>query len=153
MNICLPRNAEEQRYMVGRILRGIGGEEYNNGGHAAFSALFLDDINAPIAGVIFYGKSEHNVFVTLKIYQPGKITRQKINQTMSYAFESPLTVYRITALVSSTNRRIITLLEKLGWHKEGECIGFNGSEDDVTYIYRYTQKDWYGSKFYERDES
>jgi len=153
VNVCIPHSAEERRFMVSKILEGIDGETRGNGGNAAFSALFLDDINVPIGGIIFYGKSEHNVFITLKIYQTGKVTKKKIYQTLSFAFEAPLHVYRITALVSSTNRRSIVMAKKFGWHKEGECIGFNGSEDDVTHIYRYTQKDWYGSKFYERIES
>ena len=91
--------------------------------------------------------------MTLNVYQPGKCTKEKVCQVFTFAFEGPIYAYRITALVLSTNQRSQMLAEKLGFHKEGECIGFEGTEEDVTFVYRYTQKDWYGSKFYEQYES
>jgi RimJ/RimL family protein N-acetyltransferase len=133
--------------MATRILNGVDGSEEIQGA-ANFTAFILDKQEQPVAGLLYYGLSKYNLFVSLVVYQPEKATREKVNQIFKFAFEYPFQVYRITALVSSTNRRSQILMKKAGFHKEGECIGFNGSEDDVTYIYRYTQKDWYGSKFY-----
>ena len=150
MNLCLPRSADENQNMAKKILEGVDGITVENAHNASYCAFFLDKEGAPVGGVLFYGYSEHNVFITLKVYNPAKVTRDKIDQGFALAFEAPLNVYRITALVPATNRRSHALVKRLGFHKEGECIGFDGSEDDVTYIYRYTQKDWYGSKFYGR---
>lgn len=151
MNICVPHSAEENRLMAEKILNDIEGPE-ETPGVANFTAFILDKSGQPVGGLLFYGHSKHNVFLTLRIYQPEKVTRQKISQAFTFAFEHPFQVFRITALVSSTNRRSQVLAEKIGFHKEGECIGFNGTEDDVTIVYRYTQKDWYGSKFYGKSQ-
>lgn len=139
--------------MARKILESIPGETVDNTERATLCALFLDRNNKPICGVMYYGYSEHNVFMTLAIYEKQGITRQKFHEGFKLAFESPLNVYRITALVSSTNRLSQRLCERVGFHKEGECVGLRGTEEDVTYIYRYTQKDWYGSKFYGINES
>ena len=147
MNICVPRSPQENQQMAEKILNDIEGPE-EIPGVANFTAFILDRTEQPVAGLLYYGHSKHNLFLSMVIYQPGKVTKEKANEVFKFAFEYPFTVYRITALVSSTNRRSQVLMKKVGFHKEGECIGFNGSEDDVTFVYRYTQKDWYGSKFY-----
>ena len=133
--------------MAKKILNDIEGPE-EMPGVANFTAFILDKQEHPVAGLLYYGLSKHNLFLSIIIYQPSKVTKQKISEVFKFAFEYPFQVYRITALVSSTNRRSQALMKKTGFHKEGECIGFNGTEDDVTFVYRYTQKDWYGSKFY-----
>jgi RimJ/RimL family protein N-acetyltransferase len=137
--------------MAEKILNDVEGPE-ETPGVANFTAFILDKSEEPVAGLLFYGFSKYNIFLTIIIYQPKKVTREKINQVFSFAFEYPFQIYRITALVSSTNRRSQVLMKKTGFHKEGECIGFNGTEDDVTIVYRYTQKDWYGSKFYGKSQ-
>jgi len=147
VNICVPRNAEENQQMAAKILNDIESPE-EVPGVANFTAFILDNNEQPVGGLLYYGHSKHNLFISCVVYQPGKVTKDKIHETFKFAFEYPFTVYRITALVSSTNRRSQVLMKKVGFHKEGECIGFNGTEDDVTFVYRYTQKDWYGSKFY-----
>lgn len=151
MNICLPRSAEENQLMAKEILAGVEGETGEGAHDAAYSVFMLDELNYPVLGILYYMKSTNNVFITLRVYQKGKCTRQKAHQLFSFAFEAPLDVYRVTALVSSTNRQSQKLVERFGFHKEGECIGFDGTEEDVTYVYRYTQRDWYGSRFYGKE--
>jgi hypothetical protein len=144
---------QENQAMAQKILAHIPGEEVDNTERATLCAYFLDEVNQPIGAVMYYGYSKHNVFVTLAIFNRKLLTKQKFHRGLSLAFESPLNVYRITALVAKENKLSQKLVERLGFHKEGESIGLRGTEDDVTYIYRYTQKDWYGSKFYGINES
>jgi len=153
VNICLPRSAEENNLMAQRILKSIPGETVNNNERAALCALFLNDESEPVGAVMYYGLSEHNVFITIVIYDRRFATKEKFHETFSLAFEDPLNVYRITALVAEENKASQRLCERIGFHKEGTSIGLRGTEEDVTHIYRYTQRDWYGSKFYGSDES
>lgn len=149
--MCFPHDAEENLQMAQEILSGIDGETGEGSHNNACSIFILDSQGFPVAGLLYYNKTEYNIFLTTRIYQPTKVTKEKLHQTFAFAFEDPINVYRITALVSSTNQRSQMFVEKLGFHKEGECIGFDGTEEDVTFVYRYTQKDWYGSKFYGKE--
>jgi len=121
-------------------------DDFNN--PLAVAVMHPDKPGKIIAGAIYSSYGNGNVFFSGAIDPEGigKMTRGDFAGIVGAPFAPPLNCRRITALVSESNKRSQSLVERLGFLHEGNLREYL-KEGEVTRIYGMTREDFLGGKY------
>lgn len=119
----------------------------------AYTVAVVSEEREILAGAIFSSHSNTNVFLSGAISKNGvkTVTREKLSEMLSVAFNPPMSCIRITALVSPTNKRSQKFVEGLGFIHEGTFRDYL-AEDTETLIYGLTRSDFEGGDYGRRQQ-
>lgn len=100
------------------------------------------------AGMIYSTYTENNVFISGAIAPDavGRVTAGDLSKALSVAFDPPLDVLRITALVLDTNKRSAIFMKKLGFTHEGTMRDYEGP-DTRTLVFGLTRSEFLGGAY------
>lgn len=98
------------------------------------------------AAFVFSNYNGTNVFVSGASETNGFMSPTEVAQAVMTPFLPPLSVLRITALVSETNKRSAALMEILGFVHEGTLRDFDGV-GTRTLVYGLTKSDFFGGRY------
>jgi RimJ/RimL family protein N-acetyltransferase len=116
-------------------------------GYAMAIVRPLDDGDANIlAAFVFSNHNGANVFLSGASEVNGFVSPTEVAKALMTPFLPPLSVLRLTALVSETNKRSRALMEHLGFVHEGTLRDFQtlGSR---TLVFGLTKADFFGGKY------
>ena len=119
-------------------------------GYAMAIVEALEDGDAIIrAGFIFTNYSGTNVFVSGASDTDGFMAPTEVAKALMTPFLPPLSVLRMTALVSETNKRSQELMKTLGFVHEGTLRDYE-AEGTTTLVFGLTKADFFGGRYGKR---
>jgi RimJ/RimL family protein N-acetyltransferase len=112
------------------------------------AVLANDPPHEILAAMIYSSYSENNVFISGAIAPDavGRVTAGDLSKALSVAFDEPLNVHRVTALVSKSNKRSRVFMTKLGFTHEGTLRDYDGP-GTKTLVYGLTRNDFMGGAY------
>lgn len=101
-----------------------------------------------LAAMVYSTYTENNVFISGAIAPDavGRVTAGDLSKALSVAFDEPLNVHRVTALVSDANKRSRVFMKKLGFSHEGTLRDYDGP-DTKTLIFGLTKTEFIGGAY------
>lgn len=116
-------------------------------GYAMAIVRPLDDGDANIlAAFVFSSYNGSNVFLSGASEVNGFVSPTEVAKALMTPFLPPLSVLRLTALVSETNKRSRALMEHFGFLHEGTLRDFQ-SLGSRTLVYGLTKSDFFGGRY------
>lgn len=116
-------------------------------GYAMGIVRQLEDGDAEIlAALVFTEYNGTNVFVSGASEARGFISPTEVAKALMTPFLPPLSVLRMTALVSETNKRSQNLMRQLGFVHEGTLRDYE-AEGMGTLVFGLTKSDFFGGKY------
>lgn len=117
---------EIQQWVSNQLgLEKVGGDD--------IAALGIMENNEIVGGVIYHGFRKHMIDMSLATISPKWCTRANLKSILLYPFEQ-LSVVRVNAFCSKKNKKMRSILKRLGFREEGVLKkGFDGMQDAVCY--------------------
>ena len=102
-------------------------------GFGPCSAIGVKEGERLIAGVVYHEYRGHSIQLSMASERPTWCNRRTLKVLLGYPFKQ-LHVSRITACTADNNKKLGSLVERLGFKLEG-CIrgGFDGTRDMLVY--------------------
>lgn len=108
-------------------LRGI------SNGFGQYSAIGIEDSGKIIAGVVYHDYRRFSIQLSMASESPRWCSRKTLNILLGYPFNQ-LMVERITACTAKNNKRLRSLVTRLGFKLEGTLRrGHDGKKDLLLY--------------------
>ena len=102
-------------------------------GFGAYSAIGVMDDDTSIAGVVYHDYRRHDIQLSMAADSPSWCNRRTLRALLGYPFNQ-LMVARITACTGKHNKRLRSMVERLGFQLEGRIRkGFDGTRDMLVY--------------------
>lgn len=112
----------------------------------------VGDNHAPLAGIVYHDyRPEISVQISMASTSPTWCTRRTLRAALSYPFLQ-LKVARVTVYTGKSNKKLRSLVERLGFELEGRVRrGFDGQKDLLIYgLLREEAERWIGERHGER---
>lgn len=128
------------------------GEDFPDG-YAVAIVKPLEDGDAIIrAAMIFSNYNGTNVFVSGASDTNGFMSPTEVAQVLAIPFMPPMSVLRMTALVSETNKRSQRLMKGFGFAHEGTLRDFERVGTN-SLVYGLTKADFFGGRYGKRAQA
>ena len=102
-------------------------------GFGAYSAIGIEDNGQLIAGVVYHDYRRFSIQISMASETPSWCSRRTLAVLLGYPFYQ-CKVERITACTAKKNKRLRSLIERLGFRLEGTLRkGFDGHSDLLIY--------------------
>ena len=102
-------------------------------GFGQYSAIGIMDGLEPIAGVVYHDYRRFSIQMSLASVSPHWCSRRTLRALLGYPFLQ-LMVARITVCTAKQNKKLRSLVERLGFQLEGRLrAGFDGQRDLLIY--------------------
>lgn len=125
--------------------------EIRNGFGVCVAVGIVDD-SQPIAGIVYHDyRPEISVQMSMASTRPQWCNRRTLRALLSYPFLQ-LQVARVTVYTGKHNKKLRSLVERLGFELEGRVRrGFDGQKDLLIYgLLREEAERWIGERHGER---
>lgn len=102
-------------------------------GFGQYSAIGIEEGGKLIAGVVYHDYRRFNIQLSMAGESPHWCSRRTLKILLGYPFNQ-LMVERITACTAKNNKRLRSMVTRLGFKLEGTFRrGFDGNKDMVVY--------------------
>lgn len=114
-------------------------------GFGQYAAIGLADDMRCIAGVVYHDYRGYDMQLSMASESPLWCNRRTLRALLGYPFNQ-LMVARITACTGKHNKRLRSMIERLGFQLEGRLRkGFDGTRDMLVYgMLRAEAEKWIG---------
>lgn len=102
-------------------------------GFGQYSAIGIENCGELIAGVVYHDYRRFSIQISMAAETPKWCSRRTLNILLGYPFNQ-CGVERITACTAKNNKRLRSMVERLGFKLEGTIRrGFDGKHDLLVY--------------------
>jgi len=129
------------------VIDRLDGNDLFVDGYPVVIVKALPDGDAIIrAAMIFTNYTGKNVFMAGASDTNGWMAPREVAEVLATPFLPPMSVLRVTALVSKANKRSARLMEGFGFKLEGILRDYD-SEGSRTLVYGLTKSDFLGGRY------
>jgi len=102
-------------------------------GFGQYSAIGIEEGGVLIAGVVYHDYRRFSIQISMASENPRWCSRRTLSILLGYPFNQ-CRVERVTACTSKNNKRLRSLVTRLGFKLEGTIRrGFDGTQDMLVY--------------------